>query len=46
MALNVLFYKDLFVNVENYPVRTFTLFPKAEAIDPAAGRIKLITGAY
>ena len=41
MALGVLFCVDLMVNVENSPVRTFTLFPKHVTSTPRYGQLVL-----
>ena len=41
MTLDVLFCKDLMVNVENSPVRTFTLFPKHVTFTPRNGQLVL-----
>ena len=41
IALDVLFCKDLMVNVGNSPVRTFTLFPKYVTFTPECGQLTL-----
>ena len=41
MALDILFCKDLVVNVENSLVRTFTLFPKRVTFTPWYGLMVL-----
>ena len=41
MGLDVLFCKDLMVNVENSPVRTFMLFSKHVTFTPRYGQLVL-----
>ena len=41
MALDVLFCKDLMVNAENSPVRTFMLFPKRVTFTLRYGQLVL-----
>ena len=41
MALDILFCKDLMVNAENAPVKTFTLFPKHVTFPARYGHLVL-----
>ena len=41
MTLDVLFCKDIMVNVGNSPVRNFTLFPKHVTFTPRYGQFVL-----
>ena len=41
MALDVLFCKNLMVNAENSPVRTFTPFPNHATFTPRYGQLVL-----